>query len=983
MLLYCVFLSLLAVACCMNTHQFHFSGGNVAYGNLPRSVHIVGFWYVHPNNTNFQTLKDVGYSADQLRGTLYVCRRDVEKKLVLVNAAERSKAHKVNRIFERADVSLVTPFIDVTECEPIDLVDHAIHRANRTTVVKRFDIKHEYESHGPLLFVDPWGVAAFHYRAKQSDALKLQYCENDDASFPVIFNKRPVCPRPALGSTLVDDGKVTLYKPNIQSVQKKAFQCYVETTYIETYSNFLSGKSNNLPLSMAVRAMDDPEMCRRWMATRVCDLIGYRFETLVHFDNRIVDISDTRMATKNKIKIEYDWLRKNTYTIANCVIDSGYIRTTPPFKSMLTPWGYVPSDNLYASHYRRAGGEMIVWEAFDRDETCNYVPISSIDAKKITYSSKDFLEQDPHPGATEMYHFVSDADKSVYTSDDTQISDVKNYNCIANDTGQTLYAINNGMIVAWQKGGSIYEDDDDDVLDDVGARTQTVYHPHFAYNELTLVQTPENDTTITAVPGGSDGSGDGDRQQCADDDGPGCRQTYVQSSRSSDDAITDSNLPRRARKLRNPGLSNENATTPLFAVVSYLSQKFAEYQNSEVIRRAQAWCENQQHLYDMQLLLARISPSVVIASYLNRPSYSQSIGTGVFHTHYCSIVEEFIVAGSLFVNNTAVAPRMRGKTYRELYEAAGVKVDARNLCFTMPIVIFKERPGQLEYRIGQLHHDQTISTIAMPWIEECKFERYFFHVIGSEVHVFEDYERLSVTSLDKLYDHALRLERNVDLLEKLGRDENVTRDRIEPLLENTQFIDIYTKYEPKLAKPVVLGFKETESYSYKQKRKIISSFEDILAHINSARYDDKLLVSATTGDTSQMSGVVDSVSSGVKVIVDGIGDSVSYVIDSAGGFIDSTLNTAGDSLGNVADFVSGGFVKILIVVASVAVAALFVYYMIKHKLLAEDSDAVQYNNPIAYQHASMPFPPPYESVIERTPGGMRKRNQEATTYAEF
>ncbi len=449
-------------------------------------------------------------------------------------------------------------------------------------MVQRFDIKHNFTTHGPLLFIDPWGVAAFHYRAKQSDSLKLQYCENDDASFPVIFNKRPICPRPALRSTVVEDGKVTIYKPNIQSVQKTAFQCYVETTYIETYSNFLSGKSNNIPLSTVVRVMSDPDKCRMWMATGKCDLDGFRFENLVHFDDRIFNLTNTRRATKNKIRINYHWLSTNAYTIANCIVDTGYIRTTPPFKTMLTPWGYVPNDNLYKSHFARAGGEMIVWDAFEKDDTCNYVPISSIDGKKVVYNSKDFLEQDPHPGATEMYHFVSDADKSVYTSDDTQVSDIANYNCLANETNQIVYAINNGMMLAWQKGGSIYEDDD--VLDDVG-RSQTVYHPHFAYNDLTVLQELDNETDINSVPGGSDGGG-GELQQCDEDDGP-CRQSYFVAKPSTGE-ISNADFTKPSNRVRNPGLSNENSTTPLFSMVSYLSHKFEEYQTSEVVRRASA-----------------------------------------------------------------------------------------------------------------------------------------------------------------------------------------------------------------------------------------------------------------------------------------------------------------------------------------------------------------------------------------------------------
>ena len=423
----------------------------------------------------------------------------------------------------------------------------------------------------------------------------------------------------------------------------------------------------------------------------------------------------------------------------------------------------------------------------------------------------------------------------------------------------------------------------------------------------------------------------------------------------------------------------------MFATVTYLRYKFEQYQNEDVIRRAQAWCENQQHIYDIQLLLSQISPSTVISSYLNRPVSAEPIGNGVFKTHYCQIVTDFIVVDTLFVDNPKTATYMGGKTFKQIYKAAGVDVRA-DRCFTMPIIIFKDSLSAEEYRVGQLKPDQSISTTRMPYVEECKMERHFFHVIGEHIYVFENYWKLSVTPLQQLYDHASRLESNVDHLTLL-KNSTTTEPRrpIEPLLEDTQFIDIYTKYEPKLVKPIVIGFRNTEMYDYRTRRRVISDLEDLIAYINVVKFDDKIFKSKIGGKyqgdgEASFQDIVGAVGKGFKIVVDGIGDGVNYVIDRVGDTVDNVFEEADDILGSVTDFFKGGVLEFVLLVAGVAVCALFIYFLIKHKLFAndneEDDDNNQYQPPSNYQCVR-----PYDI----NPGlRQRQKQSEAETfYSDF
>jgi len=986
----------------INSHQFHFSGGNVLYGKVPRSIHIVGYWYIHRNDSTFQELFEKKYTEQFLMGRLYICKNNVEMKLLEASSmgAKREKSRKINQLISSGDKSMVIqPFItNIADCEVLRLDDHEIKtkQLNESVIVKRFKIVHEFKKHSSVLFVDAFGVAAFHYRAKHTDAQKLKFCENDEISFPVIFNKRPICPRPVIQSTVVDNGLLTIYKPNILSIQKKAYRCYLETTLITTYTNIVNRKENNLPLTTKVEGIVDSTECLKWIKTNSCDhpVFKEKIYRLAYdlFNGTIRNLSDTRMSTVNKLELKYTYMWYHEYQIANCVIDVGYVRTTPPFNNILTPWGHISSDYLYESNYTYPGGEVVVWDAFEKEDLCNYVPMSSFDVKRIVYKTRDFLDEDPNPGATEMYHFVSDAVKSVYTSDDTQITSHELFNCIDDEKDQILYAINDGLILSWRKGYAL-NDDEDDSLDADIYKSQIKYHAHYAFDDVTKIFDRNDYSKISSLSGGKGNNGCETEEDMSS---PHCRQSYESSPANKlDGTLSNEDIVSVRNETTKPTVSPKDQRSTLFGMINFLAFKLKDFQNQDTIRRAQMWCENQQHLYDLQLLVAQTSPSTIISSYINRPVYAERIGNGVYDTYYCDVIDDFIVIDNLFVANKNPAPKIR-VPLEKLYKRAGVDID-EDRCFTMPIIIFREKSGRKAYKIGQMNHDNTISTISMPWVEDCKYGRYFFHYIGQNVHYFQDYKLQSVTDIDHLYDYASRLQKNIKHLERIrATNSTVKRENIEPLLENTRFVDIHTKYQPPSHKPIVLGFQNTAIYSYKQKRKVISSIEALLANANSARFDDKKLKIITgskkiiTGGSGDFASFISGVASGVKVLVRGVGGIAETIVDTGGDFFENIIETGGgvvetafetggnvvgsavdrasDVLGSVADFFSGGFMKIILVIVAVAAVGLFLYYIVKKKLLSDDNNTVVYPS---YTH-----PPPQLSMHEtkfKNQSGLEKR----------
>ena len=1004
----------------IKSHQFIFSGGNIAYGNVPAAIHINGHWYLQQKNQQFKSLLDKGYTEEELRGQLYVCTTKIDRKMTLLNeAAELKKVKMIKTLLEsKQDSSVITPYIDIADCHILRVNPSFIESSSKNRMVQRFDINHNFTKHGAILFVDAWGVAAFHYRAKTSEVAKLQYCENDDAQFPVIFNKRPICPRPALKSTIVEDGGITVYKPNIQSVERKAYHCFYEKIRIETSMGFFQDESNNMPLAKVIVPMDDHEQCWQWVNTKKCTLSDtIKDEKLIdhsffnfkvpteHFNGKMTLISNTRWATTNKVQFDYKWCGSKLYNIVNCIVDVGFIRTTPPFKTLLSPWGTIPNDYLYKAHFRRSGGEMIVWKQLQKENTCNFVPINSMDAKRITYNSKDYLEQDPHPDAKEMYHFVSDAEKSIYTSDNTQETNADKYNCIEQEVNQTLYVINNGMIISWQKGVKLNELDD---IEEFANSGQRVFYPHYAFNELIENEDIGGDLSkLYSSLGGSDGS---DISQTTDGnntlspstcnaESQNCRQSYVIRNISNADFLAKK-MSQKKSKVTLDDIVNSTKEqfeptkeAPLFAIVAYLRYQFEQYQNEEVIRRAQAWCENQQHMYDMQLMLARMQPSVIISSYLNRPVQSQFAGNGVYNTHYCQTINNFVVVNSLFVQNNEKALRVfNDSTYNALYKKVNKDFNEQD-CFTMPIVMFKDTFSVDEWRIGQVNPDNTITTLTMNYVEKCKHDSYYFHVIDENIYVFVNYKLNSVTSLNALYNHASRVETNIDHLTEVKKNRTSTqlRNQIETLLENTQFIDIYTKYEPKQVKPVVIGFKNTELFNYRQQRRMITSFEDLIAYTNDKQYaqrvyDSKLGDAKSTHTGPSLGEIGDALKDGVKFVADGITDTIDFILDTSTNTFGKIMGSAGDALGGVADFFTGGVMKIIIIIAALCVVGIILYMLVKHKLLAKDEDEkIQPHSNTYMQYQPEPYAKPmgnYSANMAMAMENQHIRNRKQETFIQ-
>lgn len=911
----------------ISSHQFRFGSSNIVYGNVPHSIHIVGYWTIRPNDERFASFFQKNFTLDRLKGDLYLCKHNVERKMFLINSrVEDNKFHRLQAmLFQKEDVR-IQPYIDTNGCEILETkYDQITLKDGSQLEVRRFDVHHNFTDHSPILFIDAFGVAAFHHRPKISVSQNLLYCENEDLTFPVIFNKRPVCPRAALETTKMDQGMVTIYKPNIMSIERKAYHCYIKYSVVKTFQNFLSAAWNNLPLTEIVKPIE-PERCQMWLNSRKCNINGLTFDHLSDFNHTFETISDTRLATVNPIVLKYRWMFDYKYTIANCIIDIGYVRVTPPFMNMKTPWTTMSNEYLYKSNYTRAGGEVILWDKFEKEDLCNYVPMKSFDAKRITYETKDFVEEDPRPKAREMYHFVSDAERSVYASDDTQITSHDKYNCITVNGSQTLYMVSNGMILSWQNGSSIRDNVASEEF-----QTQQVYHAHYGFSELTEIFhtncSQNNCSKIFAVPAGVET----DKQESCKK-GKACEIPEITST------FEKRSSPKHIH------INETEKSAPLHNVVAYLQYKFESIKNEETIRHAQAWCENQQHMYDNQLILSRIVPSQIISSYLNRPVKAEFIGNGVFNTHYCEIVSDFIVVDSLMVNNTDPAPKFGGETFKQLYEKAGVNTALKNLCFVMPIIIFRHDSALEQFRIGQLHHDQSISTLNMPFVEECKFGRQFFHAVGKDVHVFENYKKVSQTSLDDLYDHASRLAENDAYLKQI--DESGSRPSIEPLLENTQFVDIYTKFEPTKLQRMFLRFDNTDIYGYRQKRKIISSFEDLVAYSNQARLDESAYQSRKGPTvTSNPYMTLEDAGDGFKFLVDNVAEGINYVIDGGESVVGNLLNTAGSTMDDVADFFTGGFLKVIIILVAIAGVGVLIYVLVKQRLLKDDhDDQIYYTN---------------------------------------
>lgn len=94
------------------------------------------------------------------------------------------------------------------------------------------------------------------------------WCKSGEIQHYLSFSDRPICPRAALHNAEVEHGVLTVMKPNIKSLEIKAYGCSLQYTKVKSYANWFSTHvSRDGPYHQSVPI----ETCRRWLNDKACE----------------------------------------------------------------------------------------------------------------------------------------------------------------------------------------------------------------------------------------------------------------------------------------------------------------------------------------------------------------------------------------------------------------------------------------------------------------------------------------------------------------------------------------------------------------------------------------------------------------------------------------------------------------------------------------------------------------------------------------
>ncbi len=275
----------------------------------------------------------------------------------------------------------------------------------------------------------------------------LKWCNEDLVVEFAAFNDRPHCGDDEDGQADPEydeeQGKATLFKPNVRAAETPAYKCVLVETLIGTTYWFFGTKTESKTMRYLSVHVDE---CRDWVLSKRC-----RYGKLVAMDDRGQLTAYQNWKTNNREEYVYRWPLHTECTVHNCLLSQGFVRTQAPFKSLISshlgrlPAGYAPGQSS-PSYFSTTTGTL-VWDRFEPKRLCYYAKHMSFDATKRIYRSAD---------KADLVNFISDTTMTMFSSRQRNGFDPRtvNYTCLLAAARKTtvFYALNQDLVLAFTPG---------------------------------------------------------------------------------------------------------------------------------------------------------------------------------------------------------------------------------------------------------------------------------------------------------------------------------------------------------------------------------------------------------------------------------------------------------------------------------------------------------------------------------------------------
>lgn len=757
-------------------NNFRFRHSNVFKGDiLPFTAQLTGTYYLDvlgtPELSYLTDLNKQGVvTAEHLRnhGLPTVCTGDTAGMIAALDgkshnaSSARLKALESKIHSGASDATIGTlmyswgPYLDTSDpkyaCLPLSTTI-----AWNVSGGYTFTLTVTFDNYKPIVFVDALGVGLFTYKrafeatrhSGHRSGNPVRFCGGVDYTGDMYtFEPRPKCP-----TTTPKDARhhgramITVFKPNIVSVRRSVTRCVQHVTHVHAYENIF-GTSRDA-WKKARTAKTTPADCREWKRTKnACgsfsrssmeedDDISPRHYHMHPNQCRFVEQHSQNQAaqeymTDPYLQYHYSGGDVNTYDMRSAMLTEGFMEVSMPTTTMVTPWMTIPKEFKSKGEYE-INNVTLVWDAFEPDDLCLYVPRFRGEVSYIKYKHSDYnVPLDPINPASERYTMFLMADHygAMFNVDsDQRITNVSALNCMPHKTDFRTTVYQSGtdqiiMVTVVDEGNTNRYDTSHipEPMRHMGVDEQA----HSGFSEIRY------DPKTKSVHGAT-----GENSA-----------THVNPTRTGDiskvhDLATQFSSVKRSDK---SGFTQTvvppTQPTDLTSVdtINYVLYQQTEIQKENMHIRAQQNCFINQLDWDVYTQLLDLNPSRAISTRLNMAVEASHGGNSFYNVKMCELAVDVVVIPTLRTSSEEpVTVGGKATTVKEIVKTMGVAPDPEK-CFAMPLVVFTSSLSGIQV-VGQLSLEGIVRIDRMSYLEACGKNKAHIFMVGDYGHFFFDYAK--------------------------------------------------------------------------------------------------------------------------------------------------------------------------------------------------------------------------------------------------
>lgn len=964
-------LSLLSFASCDNgINNFRFLNTDTLYGTkLPQKIRIDGNYFMNFHTKQYEDLDprfkngtfkyfnekglltdfDIGFfNLGKVKPYLCAVAEDalinIEPKNHQITKDNIAKLNNAALSFgntlpgaQSLNLQLFMPLINPKACRAITLTkrlgDWRLGKYNN----KMFSFSEQitFFKFSFVLFIDYFGVAAFHYMQKNKNREKtadlgspLRYCQGTRFSERMVaIERRPVCPSQFIEDNRIHGkGVLTVYKPNIVSVIKTVNHCTKSVTHLYSSENFWGTDSDNYPpVQQFVRPK--VENCKRWVYNKTS-----AFGKLKKANPNAKSILQF-WATQNPKIYRYPWCSDVNQYIWDAFLERSNIEVLMPSLTMTTPWYDIPKSYLFNSSYAQMAS-ILSWDPFVKMDICLFVPRITARVESVIYlTGQNANEADMNPNSKETIFFKSKGAHAMFSVDDTmEIDRTKNYNCIPRGPNDTLYLTKDGEIIKFTNTTGEEEPFNEDEESGLIGATK-INHPHESYKKMT------HDGSKKALF----------VQNLHHDDFSELGNTNGNGISNADVTTPAKDVPEEAKTLRSMlqagqvsiNTSSSSYNKPIYKdLVSFVLFQMKEQANQNLHNRMVTQCHTEQDIWDNFNVLLEIDPSRAISSKLMRPVDARHAGNGFFVYRDCELItKEIEVVPSLVTNSTeeifvngvkfTVASVVR-KFFRTL--------PSDRKCLIYPLLKFQLFSGA--EMVGQLTPNNNVESSKLSFMEECVrgFKRKFLFEISNSTYVFENYRLTHTIPTYMLNNKLKRTVKHFESANNSMANVGVATSAIDNILDNIHVLSVSRHLKETKFSHIPSGVLTGQLYTLEEQQSMSMSLNDMRLARGVREFRMKDFNSNFTNNLDRSMSESSFAFSGgwLTSALGSVGDFITNLVDHGGHAISEILGAGGEAAGGVLGAVTnagGSLLQSLIIPLGilVVVAGCTYYVYVKYR----------------------------------------------------